>query len=276
MIKFSHTVFALPVAFVSMLVAAGYRLPALRSLLLILAAMITARTAAMTFNRIADIEFDKLNPRTKDRHLPAGLLTKRFAALFTLLSSLLFLITCYFINRLALALSPVALGLVLLYSYTKRFTSLSHFLLGFCLAIAPAGAWIAITGELNWPPCVLAAAVIFWVAGFDIIYSILDYRFDREHGLHSIAARLGIGKGLIISRLCHLTSVACLVWFGLETGLGTLYFTGNGVVALLLAYEHLLAARPDIDEKGLNKAFFHANSLVSVALLAFTSLDIFL
>ena len=275
MIKFSHTAFALPVAFTSMIVAAR-GLPTLRMFLLILAAMVSARTAAMTFNRIADLKYDRLNPRTKDRPLPAGLLTVRFAAVLTAISSAIFIVVCSFINKPAFALSPVALAIILPYSYTKRFTSFSHLLLGLCLAIAPVGAWIAVTGRFEWIPLLLAGPVILWVAGFDTIYSILDCDFDRQHGLYSIVAKWGIEAGFIFVRFCHAATIVLLILFGLAVGLGLLYFAGIAVIGILLFYENIVAVRFRTDIKHINRAFFHANSIVSVVLLIFTSLDIFL
>ena len=275
MIKFSHTAFALPVAFTSMIVAAR-GLPTLRVSLLILAAMVTARTAAMTFNRIADLKYDRLNPRTKNRPLPSGLLTVRFAIIFTAISSATFILVCLFINKLTFALSPVALTIILLYSYTKRFTTYSHLLLGLCLAIAPVGAWIAVSGIFEWIPLLLAGAVIFWVAGFDTIYSILDYDFDRQHGLYSIVAERGIEAGLIFVRFCHSATVILLALFGLAVGLGLLYFTGIAVIGILLFYENIVALKFRTNIKYINRAFFHTNSTVSVVLFIFTSLDIFL
>jgi 4-hydroxybenzoate polyprenyltransferase len=275
MIRFSHTLFALPVALTSMLVAArGF--PGLSRFLLILAAMVTARTTAMAFNRIVDLDYDRLNPRTAERHLPKGRLSIRFAALFTAVFGCLFVLVCYLVNPLAYALSPLALAIILLYSYTKRFTSLSHLVLGLSLSLAPVGAWIAVTGAFHWVPFLLAAFVLLWVAAFDIIYSILDLDFDRKHGLHSVVARRGIAGGLTIVRFCHLAALALLVLFGRFAGLGTLYFAGTAIAALLLTAENVIVVKSNLGEKRINTAFFHLNSAVAIVLLLFTAADIFL
>src|SRR6266498_1549320 len=212
MIKIEHTLFALPFAFLGAVLAAR-GLPAWDRILWIVVAMIGARSAAMAFNRLVDREFDTANPRTKMRAIPAGLLSARFVAAFTVASSMLFFIAAFMLNRLTLILSPVALASVLLYSYTKRFTSLSHLVLGWCLAIAPSGAWIAIKGELNLLPVLLSLAVMLWTAGFDVLYACQDVDFDRRSGLHSIPQRFGIAKALRIARTIHTLMFAVLVIF---------------------------------------------------------------
>src|SRR5438876_9297535 len=231
MIKIEHTLFALPFAFLGATLAAR-EIPAqpasfwIWKLLWITAAMIGARSAAMTFNRIADREIDAGNPRTATRALPAGLLDLKFAVVFAIVSSSLFLLAASQLNRLTLILSPIALGSVLLYSYTKRFTALSHLILGWCLAIAPAGAWIAIQGRLTLVPVLLSLCVMLWTAGFDILYGCQDYDFDRSVGLHSIPERFGIGKALWIARGIHSLLFATLVLFFFKAQLGWLGFAG--------------------------------------------------
>src|SRR5438128_7467747 len=218
MIKIEHTLFALPFAFLGATLAAREVPPQpagfwLSKLLWITLAMVGARSAAMTFNRIADREIDAANPRTATRALPAGLLDLRFAAIFEIVSSALFLVAASQLNRLTLILSPIALGSVLLYSYTKRFTSLSHLILGWCLAIAPSGAWIAIQGRLTLVPVLLSLSVMLWTAGFDILYACQDYGFDRSTGLRSIPERFGVGKAIWIARGIHVLMFASLVLF---------------------------------------------------------------
>jgi 4-hydroxybenzoate polyprenyltransferase len=272
MIKIEHSVFALPFALISMLVAA-HGLPTGRILLWILVAMIAARSCAMAFNRLADVSFDRLNPRTKNWPLPSGLLSRGFVLAFVLVSAAILVLAASQLNRLTLLLSPVALAIISLYSLTKRFTFFSHWFLGLALAIAPAGAWIAVRGTLNTPPLFLCAAILFWTAGFDLIYSCQDSEFDREHHLYSVPSRFGIPAALWISGLCHALTVALLLWFGHEAALGIWYFAGCALVAALLTYEHTLVKPRDLSR--VNEAFFTVNGLISVLLLLATSLDLY-
>lgn len=273
MIKFEHTVFALPFALSSALVAAD-GLPRWRILGWILVAMVGARSAAMAFNRIADARLDALNPRTAKRAIPMGVVSMAAAWLFTLIAAAVFVLAAWMLNPLAFALSPVALAALLGYSYSKRFTSLSHLWLGLCLGIAPVGAWVAVRGEISFASMVLSAAVIFWTAGFDIIYSLQDLEFDKSQHLFSLPAKIGPKWALIASRLFHATTVALLIWFGQLTGLGAIYYVGIGLVAVSLAYEQSLVSPEDISR--VNTAFFTVNGVVSLGVLAFVAADVFL
>ncbi|HKQ05547.1 MAG TPA: UbiA-like polyprenyltransferase [Blastocatellia bacterium] len=279
MIKIEHTLFALPFAFLGATLAAreAAMQPAsfwIAKLVWITLAMVGARSAAMTFNRIADRRIDAANPRTATRALPAGLLDVRFAWAFTVAASLLFIVAASQLNRLALLLSPVALGSVFLYSYTKRFTSLSHLVLGWCLAIAPSGAWIAIKGELNWLPVLLSLAVMLWTAGFDVLYACQDYEFDRRSGLHSIPQRFGIHRALWIARTIHALMFATLVVFFAAAHLGWLGLAGVLLTGALLVYQHSIVRADDLSR--LNAAFFTTNAFVSVILFVTIAGDIFL
>lgn len=271
MIKFEHTLFALPFAFLGGVLAAG-GIPTGMQILWITLAMAGARSAAMAFNRIADLQFDADNPRTKSRPLAAGTLSLRFAWIFTIASGLLFLIAAGMLNRLTLLLSPVALASVLLYSYTKRFTSFSHLVLGWCLSLAPTGAWIAVKGSLDsLVPVLLSAAVMFWTAGFDILYACQDLAFDVQKGLFSIPRKLGIAKSLWISRLLHAGMLLSLGLFFSLAGLGWLSLAGIVAVAGLLVYEHSLVSPHDLSR--LDAAFFTTNAFVSVILFVFVAAD---
>ena len=270
-IKFEHTVFALPFAFLGAFLAArGF--PGWETSFWILAAMVGARSAAMAFNRLVDREDDHLNPRTSNRALPQGLLSTRFVALFTLASSLLFLIAAWMLNDLAFRLSPLALAIILTYSYTKRFTSFSHLILGLSLAIAPVGGWVGVRGELSLAPFYVAAAVLFWVGGFDIIYACQDYEFDRSVGRYSLPRRWGIKTALRLSVLFHVVMMACLIAAFLHFQLSLFSWIGLVLVALGLIYEHSLV-RPD-DLSRVNAAFFTLNGIISVVLFAFVGLDL--
>ncbi len=269
MIKFEHSVFALPFALVGALLAAraGGSLPGWRQILWIVVAMVGARSAAMTMNRIADIEFDRRNPRTANRALPAGTLSVGFAWAFTILASALLVVAAWQLNPLALKLSPVALAILFLYSYTKRFTAWSHFVLGFCLGISPAAAWIAIRGSLDWRMLILCAAVTLWVGGFDVLYACQDVDFDRAEGLHSIPKRFGIAGALQIARVMHLVMVALLIWLATAFHLAWPAWVGIAVVALLLGYEHSLVKPNDLSK--MNAAFFAVNGYISLLFLLF-------
>ena len=269
MIKFEHSVFALPFALVGALLAARADggLPTWHQILWIVVAMIGARSAAMTINRIADIEFDRRNPRTANRALPAGTLSVAFAWAFTILASAVLIVAAWRLNLLALELSPVALAILFLYSYTKRFTAWSHFVLGFCLGISPAAAWIAIRGSLDWRMLILCAAVTLWVGGFDVLYACQDVDFDRAEGLHSIPKKFGIAGALQIARVMHLAMVALLIWLATAFHLAWPAWVGIAVVALLLGYEHSLVKPNDLSK--MNAAFFAVNGYISLVFLLF-------
>ena len=269
MIKFEHSVFALPFAMVGALLAAraGGGRPTWRQILWIVVAMVGARAAAMTMNRIADVEYDRRNPRTAKRALPAGELSLGFAWAFTALASAVLVIAAWQLNRLALELSPVALAILFFYSYTKRFTSWSHFVLGFCLGISPAAAWIAIRGSLDARMLILCAAVTLWVGGFDVLYACQDVEFDRAAGLHSIPKKLGIAKALVFARAMHVVMVALLAWLAWSFHLAWPAWAGIAVVATLLAYEHSLVKPNDLSK--MNAAFFAVNGYISLLFLLF-------
>src|SRR5678815_4498089 len=240
MIKIEHTLFALPFAFLGAVLAAN-GLPTLRQLLWITIAMVGARSAAMAFNRIADREIDGRNPRTAARAIPAGLLSSSFVWVFTIVSALVFVLAAAMLNRLTLLLAPIALGSVLLYSLTKRFTQFSHIVLGWCLAIAPTGAWIAVKGQFGSPvPFLLSLVVLLWTAGFDVLYACQDFEFDRREGLRSIPARVGIGRALWIARALHASAFLALVWLFVITGLGLVAFAGVIATGALLVHQHRL------------------------------------
>ncbi|MGH9646107.1 MAG: UbiA-like polyprenyltransferase [Bryobacteraceae bacterium] len=269
MIKFEHSVFALPFALVGALLAArtAGSLPSWRQILWIVVAMIGARSAAMTMNRIADIEYDRRNPRTANRALPAGELSVSFAAAFTVLASALLIFAAWQLNRFAFELSPLALAILFFYSYTKRFTAWSHFVLGFCLGLSPAAAWIAIRGSLDWRMWILCAAVTLWVGGFDVLYACQDVQFDISAGLHSIPKTFGVPKALVFARAMHIVMVVLLGWLAWSFRLAWPAWAGIAVVAALLAYEHSLV-RPD-DLSKMNAAFFTVNGYISLLFLLF-------
>ncbi len=269
MIKFEHSIFALPFALVGALLAAraGDRWPTIWQLVWIIVAMVGARSAAMTMNRIADVEYDRRNPRTARRALATGELSLGFAWAFTLAASTVLVIAAWQLNRLALELSPVALAILFFYSYTKRFTSWSHFVLGFCLGISPAAAWIAIRGSLDWRMLILCAAVTLWVGGFDVLYACQDVDFDRNAGLHSVPKRFGIAKALLVARGMHLLMVGLLVWLAWSFHLPWLAWVGIGVVAALLGYEHSLVRANDLSK--MDAAFFTVNGYISLVFLLF-------
>jgi 4-hydroxybenzoate polyprenyltransferase len=265
MIKIEHTLFALPFAFLGAVLAAN-GLPSLKQALWITVAMVGARSTAMAFNRIADREYDARNPRTANRALPAGLLSVGFVWGFTLISATLFFVAAAKLNRLTLLLAPVALASVLLYSFSKRWTLLSHLLLGWCLSIAPTGAWIAIRGALDSPvPLLLSLVVMLWTAGFDVLYACQDYDFDVKAGLHSIPRRFGIARSLLIARLFHIAAFAALLGLYWITQLGVFALAGVIATAVLLFYQHRLVKADDLSK--LNAAFFTTNAFVSVILL---------
>jgi 4-hydroxybenzoate polyprenyltransferase len=269
MIKFEHSVFALPFALVGALLAAmvAGSLPSWRQILWTVVAMIGARSAAMTMNRIADIEYDRRNPRTANRALPAGELSVGFAVAFTIFASVLLVIAAWRLNRLALELSPLALAILFFYSYTKRFTAWSHFVLGFCLGMSPAAAWIAIRGSLDWRMWILCAAVTLWVGGFDVLYACQDVAFDKSAGLHSIPNTLGVAKALVFARAMHVVMIGLLAWLAWSFHLAWPAWIGLAVVAALLAYEHSLVKPDDLSK--MNAAFFTVNGYISLLFLLF-------
>jgi 4-hydroxybenzoate polyprenyltransferase len=269
MIKFEHSVFALPFALVGALLAAraGGALPTVRQILWIVVAMVGARSAAMTLNRLADMEYDRRNPRTANRALPAGELSIGFAWMFTAVSSAVLVLAAWQLNPLALKLSPLALAILFFYSYTKRFTAWSHFVLGSCLGISPAAAWIAIRGSLDWRMLILCAAVTLWVGGFDVLYACQDVEFDKAAGLFSIPRKLGISRALEIARGMHVVMVILLAWLAWSFHLAWPAWVGIGVVAALLAYEHSLLKPNDLSK--MNAAFFNVNGYISLLFLLF-------
>ncbi|MDA2925831.1 putative 4-hydroxybenzoate polyprenyltransferase [Acidobacteria bacterium AH-259-G07] len=268
MIKFEHTIFALPFAFLGAFLAArGF--PGWLVSLWIILAMVGARSAAMAFNRLADRVYDGLNPRTAHRALPRGLLSSQFVVFFTLVSSALFIFASWMLNDLAFRLSPIALGIIFFYSYTKRFTSLSHLLLGLSLAIAPVGGWIAVRGEIDFAPFYVAAAVLFWVGGFDIIYACQDYEFDRKFSLHSMPRLFGKKRALQISALFHVFMMILLMCAFFQFNLSLLSWIGLLLVTMGLIYEHSLVSAGQV-----NNAFFSVNGLISLILFLFVGLDL--
>jgi 4-hydroxybenzoate polyprenyltransferase len=267
LIRFSHTIFALPFALGALIVAAnGW--PSSRILVLVLLCMIFARTAAMLFNRVVDWSLDQRNPRTGSRHL---LLSKSTAAVSLIISSALFVLSASAINRLTFWLSPVALGIIFFYSITKRFTPATHFFLGLALAIAPVGAWIAQTGHVDLAPVILSIGVFCWVAGFDLIYATQDYEFDRREGIHSLVVNLGIAQSLRLAQSLHFLVLAALFGFGIAANLGPLYYTALPLIAAALVYEHRSARHLDV--AGINRAFFQSNAFVSAVFLAAVCAD---
>ena len=271
MIKWEHSIFALPFALCgAMLAARG--VPSTRHLIWIVVAMVSARSAAMSFNRLADAAIDSANPRTRTRALPAGILTQGFVRVFVISSSAVFVIAAWELNRLAFLLSPVALAVLLLYSYTKRWTRWSHVVLGFALGIAPAAAWIAVRGSLDPRILLLTAAVTFWVGGFDVLYACQDLDFDRSAGLHSIPRYCGIGNSLWIARSFHLVMLLLLISLLMVFSLGKFAAAGVIAVFILLAYEHSLVSERDLSK--LNAAFFTMNGVIAVVFFVFIALDL--
>jgi len=273
MIKWEHSVFALPFALSAAMLAAG-GLPTAAQLGWIVLCMVSARSAAMAFNRLADAQIDAANPRTATRAIPAGALSPRFVGLFVLTSCAVFVLASAQLNRLTLYLSPLALAVILLYSYTKRFTRWSHVVLGFALGIAPAAAWIGVRGSLDPRILLLTAAVTFWVGGFDVLYACQDIDFDRAHELNSIPQAFGIRRALWISRILHLLMLGLLVALVVSFGMGKLALAGVVAVALLLAYEHSLVSADNLGK--LNAAFFTMNGVIALVFFAFVAGDVLL
>ena len=273
MIKFEHTIFALPFAFTGALLAAR-GIPSWGTILWITVAMVGARSAAMGFNRWADREIDAKNPRTNTRALPQRLVSPGQVIVFITVSSAVLVFAAYKLNPLCFYLSPLALGIVFLYSYTKRFTFLAHAFLGLAISGAPLGAWIAVTGRFEAPAFVLALAVLFWLVGFDVLYALQDIEFDRKAGLHSIPQRFGIGRSLWISRGSHAVTMAALFWLASLLSLGWYYRAGVFIALCLIIYEHALVKESDLSK--LDIAFFNMNGYISVTIFFFTLLDVLL
>ena len=272
MIKFSHSVFALPFALSGAALAASVFGADLGQVGWIVVAMVGARSAAMGFNRLADRHLDAANPRTAQRELPRGAVSPGAVALFVLLSAAATVWAAYQLNPLCFYLSPLVLAVLLFYSLTKRFTWACHLVLGLCLGGAPVGAWLAIAGEFAWPPLLLGMAVLCWVAGFDILYACQDYDFDRDTGLHSIPVRFGMAASLRLARLLHLAAVGCMLAVGYMMGLQAVFYLGVALIAGLLVYEHRLV-RPD-DLSKVNMAFATMNAVISVVFFVFTLADL--
>jgi 4-hydroxybenzoate polyprenyltransferase len=270
MIKFSHSIFALPFAFTSALIAAS-GMPAPRQVLWIAVAMVSARSGAMGLNRIIDRKIDSANPRTSGRELPKGVISPGEAILFVAVSFVLLVVAAYMLNPLCLKLSPVAIGVLFLYSFTKRFTWFSHFVLGIAISAAPLGAWMAVRGTFDPEIVPLALTVVFWLAGFDVLYALQDVDFDRDYGLYSIPRRFGVKKSLVLSRCFHAVSFLFLVATGAIFGLGAYYWAGMAVTAGLFLYEHSLIKENDLSK--LDMAFFNMNGYISTAVFLFTALD---
>lgn len=275
MIKFSHSVFALPFALVSGMTA--YKTGGVTftwvDVLLLTVCMVSARTTAMGFNRIVDRDIDAVNPRTKNREIPAGKISVREAVLFTTLAAAVFVGAAFAVNTLCGVLALPLLGLLCGYSLTKRYTSLSHFVLGLCLGAAPVGVWFAMTGKFAWEPVMLCLGVTLWTAGFDIYYSCQDENFDRGNRLNSLPARLGAMQSIRLVRPIHLLAVACYTGFGIAAGMQSAFYVGVGLVAVILVYEAWLLRRGDLTK--INLAFFNLNGYVSVIFAVSVLLDLF-
>ena len=270
MIKFSHSIFALPFAFTAALTAAS-GIPSLKQIFWIIVAMVSARSGAMGLNRIIDIKIDAANPRTANRELPSGKIKTSNAVLFALISFAVLIFAAYMLNPLCLKLSPLTIAVLFLYSYTKRFTWLSHIVLGIAISAAPLGAWIAVRGVFNAEILPLAFAVVFWLAGFDVLYALQDIEFDRSHGLHSIPERFGIKDSLLFSRVFHVIAWGLLALTGLFFNLGIFYWLGMAAAGGLFIYEHSLVKHDDLSK--LDMAFFNMNGYISMTVFVFTLLD---
>lgn len=273
MIKWEHSIFALPFALTAVLLA-SHGSPGWRTLCWILVAMVTARSCAMAFNRWADADLDAENPRTSSRAIPAGLLSREFVLGFTILTGLMFVIAAAELNRLTLILAPFVLVVLLGYSYMKRITRWSHLVLGLALGLAPSAAWIAVRGSLDPRILVLTAAVVLWVGGFDVLYACQDFEHDREVGLHSIPQSLGVPAAFLVARLMHLTMFGLLVIFGYLFNFGNAGWLGVAIAGLLLAYEHAIVSPRDL--RRLNAAFFTMNGVIAMTFLAFVAADVWL
>ena len=279
LVTFAHTVFAMPFALIGFFLGLKvmnfetYK-PWWELLILVLLCMVFARSAAMAFNRWLDAEYDAINPRTAIREIPAGVISKKNAMIFVVLSCFAFLLTTYFINALCLVLAPVALFVILFYSYTKRFTSLCHLVLGLGLSLAPIGAYIAVTGKFAFVPILFSLAVLFWVSGFDIIYALQDQEFDRANNLHSIPSWLGMKRALHVSEYLHFLSFASIFTAGVLGHFSWFYWAGAAIFGYFLIYQHTLVKPKDLSK--VNRAFFTSNGIASVVFSIFVLLDIFL
>lgn len=271
MIKFSHSIFALPFALTSTILASN-GLPPIREALLIILAMVSARSLAMGLNRLIDKDIDALNPRTSMRELPSGKIKVVEVSLFIIISFILFMTSAYLLNDLCFKLAPIAVAFIFLYSYTKRFTWLCHIVLGLCISAAPIGAWIAIRGAFDMEILPLAIAVVFWLAGFDILYALQDIDFDRKYGLHSIPQRFGINKALLLSRIFHAVTFIMLIVTGVIFELTIMYWVGMILVLFLLIYEHCLVKVDDLSR--LNIAFFNMNGYISIIVFVATGISL--
>ncbi len=276
LVRFSHTVFAMPFALIgfTLAITRGNEQFSLKLLLLIILCMIFARNAAMGFNRIADQKYDLLNPRTKNREIPSGKISLRSAIIFVVINAVLFITSAGFINRLTLCLSPVALIVILGYSLTKRFTSLCHFILGLGLSLAPVGAYISVTGQFSMLSVTYSLIVLTWVSGFDIIYSLMDDSFDRNNQLHSIPASIGIPRAILVSVFVHLLTVMLVVFAGVQSEGGVLFWTGSLIFISLLIYQHLIVKPGDLNR--VNIAFGTTNGVASIFFAIFVILDLIL
>ena len=271
-VRVSHTVFALPFALVGALLAAEHQPVGWSRVVWIVLAMVSARSAAMGFNRLVDADFDALNPRTATRELPRGLMSRSEAAVFVLISSAAFVLAAWKLGTICLVLSPVALAIVFWYSLAKRYTSYTQLFLGLAMAVAPVGGWLAAGGRDGWEPWLLGVAIGAWVGGFDVLYACQDLTFDRAHGLQSIPVRFGVARSLAISRAMHVVAVTCLAALGPVAGLGWVYLTGVGGVAILLAYEQSLVREHDLSQV---KRAFDLNGYVGILYLATTAVAMF-
>ena len=272
-IKFSHTIFALPFAFIGAILAKR-GIPSWDKILWILIAMVGARSGAMATNRLFDYKFDRENPRTKNWPLVKGEISFIFLIIFTIISYSIFVFSAYMLNKLCFILSFPVIFILSFYSLTKRFTPFSHLFLGFAISLAPVGAWIAIKGEINWQPFLISLAVMFWIAGFDVFYALQDMEFDRKVGLYSIPAKYGVKKSLLISKIFHAIMFICLIYTIPVFKLGVIYTTGVIITAIFLVYEHSLVKENDLSK--INKAFFTANGYISITLFIATLIDIIL
>lgn len=273
MIKFQHSIFALPFAYFGAFLS-EMKFPGLNKIFWITLAMVGARSFAMSLNRLIDLEIDRSNPRTAERALPKGLLSVSNIILFSIISLGVFLLAVYNLTPICRYLWPVVVIPFVIYPYTKRVTWLSHFVLGFCLGLAPIGAWIAVTNTFSLEPFLIGGAVIFWVSGFDIMYAIQDIDFDHRHKLYSIPARFGIKTSLTLTKLLHITSITILTWLGIRLSLGLFYFAGVVVTGILLAYENSLIKPDDLSK--LNLAFFTMNGVISVVMFCFVAFEVIL
>jgi len=273
MIKFSHTIFAFPFALMGVVLAslASHAAPSIGQVLWICVAMVGARSGAMGLNRLVDAKIDAENPRTADRHIPAGQVSVVEASFFIAASLVVMLFAAWMLNPLCFYLAPIAIGFFVLYAYSKRFTHFAHVVLGICLAAAPIGAWVALRGDIGWPVISLGLAVLFWVSGFDIFYALQDYDYDVERGLHSVPSRLGIDKSFLLVRTFHGLMLLFLLLVLPGSGLGWIYFVGVLVVAGMLLYEHTLVKPNDLSK--LDMAFFNMNGYISITIFGFTLID---